>query len=75
MLSLVGVRISSSPAIVATSSPKSTIKAYLLVIEPFDFDADFLSHTSNQAFLQSVFDCWQILPLARRSAQPLRSEP
>jgi elongation factor 2 len=31
-------------------------------MESFGFNADLRSHTSGQAFPQSVFDHWQILP-------------
>jgi elongation factor 2 len=43
-------------------TPLFTIKAYLPVMESFGFNADLRSHTSGQAFPQSVFDHWQILP-------------
>jgi elongation factor 2 len=43
-------------------TPLFTIKAYLPVAESFGFNADLRSHTSGQAFPQSVFDHWQILP-------------
>ena len=42
-------------------TPLFTIKAYLPVNESFGFNADLRSHTSGQAFPQSVFDHWQIL--------------
>jgi elongation factor 2 len=43
-------------------TPLFTIKAYLPIAESFGFNADLRSHTSGQAFPQSVFDHWQILP-------------
>lgn len=43
-------------------TPLFTIKAYLPVMESFGFNADLRSGTSGQAFPQSVFDHWQILP-------------
>ncbi|CAD6447058.1 1b6a9e46-2ad3-442c-80e9-ef46e74fd372 [Sclerotinia trifoliorum] len=43
-------------------TPLFTIKAYLPVGESFGFNADLRSHTSGQAFPQSIFDHWQILP-------------
>lgn len=43
-------------------TPLFTIKAYLPVAESFGFNADLRSQTSGQAFPQSVFDHWQILP-------------
>ncbi|EEP81661.1 elongation factor 2 [Uncinocarpus reesii 1704] len=43
-------------------TPLFTVKAYLPVNESFGFSADLRSATSGQAFPQSVFDHWQILP-------------
>jgi elongation factor 2 len=43
-------------------TPLFTIRAYLPVMESFGFNADLRSHTSGQAFPQSIFDHWQILP-------------
>ncbi len=43
-------------------TPLFTIKAYLPVMESFGFNADLRQGTSGQAFPQSVFDHWQILP-------------
>jgi elongation factor 2 len=43
-------------------TPLFNVKAYLPVNESFGFTADLRSHTSGQAFPQSVFDHWQILP-------------
>jgi elongation factor 2 len=42
-------------------TPLFTIKAYLPVMESFGFNADLRSHTSGQAFPQSIFDHWQLL--------------
>jgi len=43
-------------------TPLFNVKAYLPVKESFGFNADLRSATSGQAFPQSVFDHWQILP-------------
>ncbi|CAF9930077.1 MAG: Elongation factor 2 [Gomphillus americanus] len=43
-------------------TPLFNIKAYLPVNESFGFNADLRQGTSGQAFPQSVFDHWQILP-------------
>jgi len=43
-------------------TPLFTIKAYLPIMESFGFNADLRQGTSGQAFPQSVFDHWQILP-------------
>ncbi|KAK5175605.1 Macrophage colony-stimulating factor 1 receptor [Saxophila tyrrhenica] len=43
-------------------TPLFNVKAYLPVKESFGFNADLRSNTSGQAFPQSVFDHWQILP-------------
>lgn len=43
-------------------TPLFTVKAYLPVMESFGFNADLRAATSGQAFPQSVFDHWQILP-------------
>ncbi|MCJ1403826.1 hypothetical protein MMC11_007049 [Xylographa trunciseda] len=43
-------------------TPLFNVKAYLPVNESFGFTADLRSHTGGQAFPQSVFDHWQILP-------------
>ncbi|EDN10185.1 hypothetical protein HCAG_05988 [Histoplasma mississippiense (nom. inval.)] len=43
-------------------TPLFTVKAYLPVNESFGFPADLRSATGGQAFPQSVFDHWQILP-------------
>lgn len=43
-------------------TPLFTIKAYLPVMESFGFNADLRQATSGQAFPQSVFDHWQLLP-------------
>jgi elongation factor 2 len=43
-------------------TPLFNIKAYLPVKESFGFNADLRAGTSGQAFPQSVFDHWQILP-------------
>jgi elongation factor 2 len=39
-----------------------TVKAYLPVMESFGFTADLRSHTQGQAFPQSVFDHWELMP-------------
>jgi len=43
-------------------TPLFNVKAYLPVRESFGFNADLRQATSGQAFPQSVFDHWQILP-------------
>ncbi|KAI9757235.1 MAG: Elongation factor 2 [Chaenotheca gracillima] len=43
-------------------TPLFNVKAYLPVNESFGFTADLRSHTGGQAFPQSVFDHWQLLP-------------
>jgi elongation factor 2 len=43
-------------------TPLFTIKAYMPVMESFGFNADLRSHTSGQAFPQSIFDHWELLP-------------
>ena len=43
-------------------TPMVTVKAYLPVNESFGFNADLRQATSGQAFPQSVFDHWQLLP-------------
>lgn len=43
-------------------TPMFVVKAYLPVNESFGFTADLRSNTGGQAFPQSVFDHWQILP-------------
>ena len=43
-------------------TPLFNIKAYLPVNESFGFTEDLRSNTGGQAFPQSVFDHWQILP-------------
>jgi elongation factor 2 len=43
-------------------TPMFVVKAYLPVNESFGFTADLRSNTGGQAFPQSVFDHWQVLP-------------
>jgi hypothetical protein len=43
-------------------TPLYNIKAYLPVNESFGFVADLRQNTGGQAFPQSVFDHWQVLP-------------
>ena len=43
-------------------TPMVTVKAYLPVNVSFGFNADLRQATSGQAFPQSVFDHWQLLP-------------
>ncbi|KAH0612844.1 uncharacterized protein H6S33_009224 [Morchella sextelata] len=43
-------------------TPLFNVKAYLPVNESFGFTADLRSHTGGQAFPQSVFDHWTVLP-------------
>jgi elongation factor 2 len=44
-------------------TPLFTIKAYLPIVESFGFSADLKQATGGQAFPQSVFDHWQLLPV------------
>lgn len=39
-----------------------TVKAYLPVMESFGFTADLRQGTGGQAFPQSVFDHWELMP-------------
>ena len=43
-------------------TPLFNVKAYLPVNESFGFNADLRQATGGQAFPQSVFDHWQVLP-------------
>jgi len=43
-------------------TPLFNIKAYLPILESFGFNAALRAATSGQAFPQSVFDHWQVLP-------------
>lgn len=43
-------------------TPMFTVKAYLPVNESFGFTADLRSQTQGQAFPQSVFDHWDLMP-------------
>jgi len=43
-------------------TPLYTVKAYLPINESFGFTADLRSATGGQAFPQSVFDHWSVLP-------------
>lgn len=43
-------------------TPLFTVRAYLPVNESFGFPADLRGATGGQAFPQSVFDHWQVLP-------------
>ncbi|KAJ3383722.1 U5 small nuclear ribonucleoprotein component, partial [Lobulomyces angularis] len=43
-------------------SPLYTIKAYLPIIDSPGFEVDLRTHTQGQAFCQSSFDHWQIVP-------------
>ncbi|KAF8726155.1 hypothetical protein AX14_008016 [Amanita brunnescens Koide BX004] len=43
-------------------TPMFTVKAYLPVAESFGFNGELRSHTAGQAFPQSVFDHWEIMP-------------
>lgn len=44
------------------STPLFTSKAYLPIVESFGFSADLRQATGGQAFPQSIFDHWEILP-------------
>eukprot|EP01101_Sappina_pedata_P011403 TRINITY_DN7677_c0_g1_i1.p1 TRINITY_DN7677_c0_g1~~TRINITY_DN7677_c0_g1_i1.p1 ORF type:complete len:978 (+),score=435.62 TRINITY_DN7677_c0_g1_i1:64-2997(+) len=43
-------------------TPFYSVKAYLPVIDSFGFETDLRSHTQGQAFCQSSFDHWAIVP-------------
>eukprot|EP01119_Soliformovum_irregulare_P021699 TRINITY_DN727_c0_g1_i1.p1 TRINITY_DN727_c0_g1~~TRINITY_DN727_c0_g1_i1.p1 ORF type:complete len:1003 (+),score=290.18 TRINITY_DN727_c0_g1_i1:336-3011(+) len=43
-------------------SPLSTIRALIPAVDSFGFETDLRAHTQGQAFCQSVFDHWQIVP-------------
>ncbi|KAK2358016.1 hypothetical protein P8452_77213 [Trifolium repens] len=43
-------------------TPAYLVKAFLPVIESFGFETDLRYHTQGQAFCQSVFDHWAIVP-------------
>ncbi|KAG5341689.1 Elongation factor 2 [Termitomyces sp. Mn162] len=43
-------------------TPMFTVKAYLPVNESFGFNGELRSHTAGQAFPQSVFDHWEVMP-------------
>ncbi|BFZ09948.1 hypothetical protein BsWGS_12988 [Bradybaena similaris] len=45
-----------------SGSPLCTVKAHTPVNETFGFSEELKSQTSGQAFLQCIFDHWQILP-------------
>eukprot|EP00877_Chromochloris_zofingiensis_P014926 jgi/Chrzof1/9688/Cz04g12070.t1 len=43
-------------------TPIFIVKAFLPVVESFGFETDLRYHTQGQAFCQSVFDHWQVVP-------------
>lgn len=43
-------------------TPIFIIRAQLPVIESFGFETDIRYHTQGQAFCQSIFDHWNIVP-------------
>jgi len=43
-------------------TPLYAVKAFLPVIDSFGFETDLRSHTQGQAFCQSVFDHWAVVP-------------
>ena len=43
-------------------TPIFTVQAFLPVIESFGFETDLRYHTQGQAYCQSVFDHWQVVP-------------
>ncbi|MEW5298101.1 MAG: hypothetical protein WDW36_001258 [Sanguina aurantia] len=43
-------------------TPVFVVKAFLPVIESFGFETDLRYHTQGQAFCQSLFDHWQVVP-------------
>lgn len=38
------------------------VQAYLPVMDSYGFETDLRTHTLGQAFCQSVFDHWQLVP-------------
>jgi U5 small nuclear ribonucleoprotein component len=49
-------------------SPLYTVKAFVPVMDSFGLETDIRSHTQGQAFCQSVFDHWSIVPGERPEA-------
>lgn len=45
-----------------SGSPLYEIKAYIPVIDSFGFETDLRMHTQGQAFCQTVFHHWQLVP-------------
>ncbi len=43
-------------------TPTFIVRANLPVVESFGFETDLRYHTQGQAFCQSVFDHWQVVP-------------
>lgn len=43
-------------------SPLYIVKAFVPAIDSFGFETDLRTHTQGQAFCQSVFHHWQIVP-------------
>lgn len=43
-------------------TPIFIVRAFLPVLESFGFETDLRYHTQGQAFCQSVFDHWSIVP-------------
>lgn len=43
-------------------TPTFLVRASLPVIESFGFETDLRYHTQGQAYCQSVFDHWQVVP-------------
>eukprot|EP01065_Artemidia_motanka_P025396 TRINITY_DN30400_c0_g1_i1.p1 TRINITY_DN30400_c0_g1~~TRINITY_DN30400_c0_g1_i1.p1 ORF type:complete len:989 (+),score=311.16 TRINITY_DN30400_c0_g1_i1:60-2969(+) len=43
-------------------TPLYTLRAYVPVMDSFGLETDLRSHTQGQAFCQSVFDHWSIVP-------------
>ncbi|KAF8072579.1 hypothetical protein HT031_000239 [Scenedesmus sp. PABB004] len=43
-------------------TPIFTVRAYLPVVESFGFETDLRYHTQGQAFCQSLFDHWAVVP-------------
>ncbi|GBF92682.1 116 kDa U5 small nuclear ribonucleoprotein component-like [Raphidocelis subcapitata] len=43
-------------------TPVFIVQAFIPVIESFGFETDLRYHTQGQAFVQSVFDHWQVVP-------------
>eukprot|EP01063_Lacrimia_lanifica_P035730 TRINITY_DN689_c0_g1_i1.p1 TRINITY_DN689_c0_g1~~TRINITY_DN689_c0_g1_i1.p1 ORF type:complete len:966 (+),score=430.56 TRINITY_DN689_c0_g1_i1:72-2969(+) len=43
-------------------TPLWTLKGYIPIMDSFGLETDIRSHTQGQAFVQSTFDHWQVVP-------------